>query len=420
MENQVKVTCPNCKHEFNIEIEQVLAANIEKKHNAEFAEKLKAEAEKIKNIANSHAEAKLKEYNSAIEKKNEELKKLQNTELEKNKLEKQIKDINEQAELELAKKLEAKLQEREIEIKAAAEKMANDKATLKLNENERQLKAKAEQMDLTIAQKSQEAVNLVRAEEQMKNAELQKQLDVQKKLAEEMQRKAEQGSMQLQGEVQELAIEDWLKKNFPLDEIEEIKKGARGADCAQKVNTYNQKNCGTIYYESKRTKDFQPAWIEKFKTDMREKGASFGVLVTDVMPKDMDRLGKKDGIWICSFEEFKGLCFVLRDAVIMLGEAQQSGENKGEKMALLYDFLSGSEFRSNVEAIVEGFVQMKEDLESEKRALMGAWKKREKQIEKVVLNTNNMYNSIRGIAGNTILSIKALELPDSTEESNNS
>jgi len=419
MENQVNVSCPNCKHEFNIEIEQVLAANIEKKHNAEFAEKLKAEAEKIKSIANAHAEAKLKEYNSNLEKKNEELRKLQNTELEKNKLEKQIKDINEQAELELAKKLEAKLQEREIEIKAAAEKMANDKANLKLNENERLLKVKAEQMDLAIAQKAQEAVNLVRAEEQMKNAELQKQLDVQKKLAEEMQRKAEQGSMQLQGEVQELAIEEWLKKNFPLDEIEEIKKGARGADCAQKVNTYTQKNCGTIYYESKRTKDFQPSWIEKFKTDMREKGASFGVLVTDVMPKDMDRLGKKDGIWICSFEEFKGLCFVLRDAVVLLGEAQQSGENKGEKMALLYDFLSGNEFRSNVEAIVEGFVQMKEDLESEKRALMGAWKKREKQIEKVVLNTNNMYNSIKGIAGNSILSIKSLEFPDS-EESDNS
>ena len=137
--------------------------------------------------------------------------------------------------------------------------------------------------------------------------ELQKQLEDQKKLTEEMKRKQEQGSMQLQGEVQELAIEEWLAWPFPLDTIEEIKKGERGGDCIQVVNTRTLQNCGSVYYESKRTKNFQPSWIEKFKADMREKGADIGVLVTDVLPADMDRLGQRDGVWICTFEEFKGL-----------------------------------------------------------------------------------------------------------------
>lgn len=416
MENKVNVCCPNCKHEFDIEIEQVLAANVEKKFTQDFDKKLKIEVEKFKKEAIAQAELKLDEFNKSIEEKDGKLKVLQKAELDKNRLEKQLKELKEQAELDLATKVEAKLQELEIEIKAAAEKMANDKATLRLNEKERALKAKGEEMELVLAQKSQEAADKARQEEQMKNAELQKQLDVQKKLTEEMKRKMEQGSMQIQGEVQELAIEEWLRTNFPFDTIDEIKKGARGADCLQTINTRSQHNCGTIYYESKRTKDFSNVWIEKFKTDMRVKGATFGVLVTDAMPKDLDRLGQKDGIWVCTFEEFKGLCFVLREAVVLLGEALQAEENKGEKMAMLYDFLTGKEFRSNVEAIVEGFVQMKEDLESEKRAITGTWKKREKQIEKVVLNTNNMYHSIKGIAGNSIMSIKALELPEPKDE----
>ncbi|HDY75754.1 MAG TPA: DUF2130 domain-containing protein, partial [Candidatus Marinimicrobia bacterium] len=234
----------------------------------------------------------------------------------------------------------------------------------------------------------------------------------QKKLTEEMKRKQEQGSMQMQGEVQELAIEEWLATQFPLDVIEEIKKGARGADCIQTVHTRNRQNCGTIYYESKRTKDFQPGWIEKFKNDIRDKGADIGVLVTEAMPSDMDRMGMREGIWICSYEEFKGLCVVLRESIIQLSNAVVSQENKGDKMTMLYDYLTSNEFRLQIEGIVEGFTQMKSDLETEKRSIMGHWKKREKQIEKVVLNTNFMYNSIKGIAGNAVQTVKALEIPD--------
>ena len=223
-----------------------------------------------------------------------------------------------------------------------------------------------------------------REAQSLKEKEYQKQLDDQKKLIEEMKRKAEQGSMQMQGEVQELAIEEWLMAKFPLDTIEEIKKGARGGDCLQIVNTRAIQNAGMIYYESKRTKDFQPSWIEKFKADIRAKGASIGVLVTEVMPSDMDRMGLRDGVWVCTYEEFKGLCTVLRESIIQLSTALSSEENKGDKMTMLYTYLTSNTFKMQVEAIVEGFTQMKTDLDSEKRSMQRIWKQREKQIEKVV------------------------------------
>jgi hypothetical protein len=407
MENKLNVCCPICNHQFDIEIEDVMAANVEKKISEEFVERLKIAEEKIKS-----------ELSLELDKKDEQLKELRKVELDKIQLVKQMKDLKEQAEVDLALAVELKLQEREAEIKLSAEKFANDKAAITLSEKERELKKKTDEFELLLAQKSMEASNKARSEEQMKNAELQKQLDDQKVLVEEMRRKGAQVSMQLQGEVQEVAIEEYLLGTFLMDEIEEIKKGARGADCLQIVNTRAQKRCGTIYYESKRTKDFKKEWIEKFKVDMRLKGATFGVLVTEVMPKNMLRFGLMEGIWICTFEDFKGLSLVLRETVIKLSEVQLAQENKGEKVTILYDYLAGNEFRSHVEAIVESFVQMQTDLDAEKRALNGIWNKRQKQIEKVSMNTINMHSSIKGIVGNSILSIKALELPDVAEDSN--
>ena len=166
-----------------------------------------------------------------------------------------------------------------------------------------------------------------------------------------------------------MAIEEWLRDQFPLDTIQEIKKGQRGADCLQIVNNGAHQDCGLIYYESKRTKSFSQRWIDKFKADIREKNADIGVLVTEAMPKGMDRLGLREGIWICSFDEFKGLCTVLRESVIRINDAIGAQENKGDKMNMLYDFLTSNEFRLQIEAIVEGFTQMKSDLEKEKQSM---------------------------------------------------
>jgi len=321
-------------------------------------------------------------------------------------------------EIETAQSEELKLLQQELGQKATQLKEFNKTRA----ENER-LKREKDELKDNLEAESEKKLNemlvgerdKIRKSEEgrsfLRIAEREKVIDQLNEQLKDAQRKAEQGSTQLQGEVQELAVEEWLESTFPLDTIEEIKKGARGADCLQIVNTRSRQNCGTIYYESKRTKEFQPGWIEKFKHDIREKSADVGVLVTESMPGDMARLGLKDGVWICTFDDFKSLCLVLRESIIKLSDAITAQDNKGDKMGMLYDFLTGNEFRFQVEAIVEGFTQMQIDLESEKRSMAGIWKKREKQIQKVLLNTTQMHGSVKGIAGNAIQSVALLELP---------
>jgi hypothetical protein len=413
VKSETQIKCPNCG--ASIDVQDILAHQLEdeikQKYQAQIAE------EKKKYDA---GQEKLKE-----EKLEFEQRKKQENELFQERLENQLKE--EKKEIEL--KLKLKLKEEQSEQFDALQKELNEKSeqVKELNRSKAEIeKLKREKSELKEAAEAeaQKKLNeiLIGEKEKIKKAEedknelrfkeMQKQLEDQKKLTEEMKRKQEQGSMQLQGEVQELAIEEWLASKFPLDTIEEIKKGARGGDCIQIVHSRTEQNCGTIYYESKRTKDFQPSWIEKFKADIRDKGANIGVLVTEVMPSDMDRMGLKDGIWICNYEEFKGLCAVLRESILQVNNAVITQENKGDKMDLLYDYLTSSTFRMQIEAIVEGFTQMKSDLDSEKRSMQRIWKQREKQIEKVVTNTIDMYGSVKGIAGNAIQSVKALELPE--------
>lgn len=367
------------------------------KTNAEIKYKRQLEEEKQKIL-----ESQDKEKNEALSIQKEQFIKLEEqtkakflkeTSLQLEHLKKELDEKSSQV-LELNKnkfeleKIKREKDELESKIKADAEIKLNEQLKI---EKEKIKKISDEENELKFKQK----------EEQLK--QLQEQLSI-------AQRKAEQGSMQLQGEVQELAIEEYLGTNFPLDLIEEIKKGARGGDCIQVINTRNYLNCGKIYYESKRTKDFQKSWIEKFKGDMRDKGVDIGVLITEVLPKELTRMGLYEGIWICTYEEFKGLCSVLRESLINIHFAKKSQEDKTDKMSLLYSYLTSKEFSMNVEAIVEGFVTMQSDLDSEKRSMNRIWKQREKQIQKVLDNTIAMYGSIKGIAGNEIANFKALEL----------
>jgi len=414
MENNTQIKCPNCG--TSIDVQDILAHQLENEIQQKYQNQLAEEKKKF--------DAEFDGLNKA--KELFEQKKKQENEMFQDRLDKQLKEDRKQIE----EKLKVKIQEEQSEQLNALQKELNEKSeqVKELNRSKAEIeKLKREKSELKEIAEAEAQKNLnetliaekekIRKQEEDKNElrfkELQKQLEDQRKLTEEMKRKQEQGSMQLQGEVQELAIEEWLASQFPLDTIEEIKKGARGGDCIQVVNTRTLQNCGTIYYESKRTKDFQPSWIEKFKGDIREKGANIGVLVTEVMPSDMDRMGLKDGIWICNYDEFKGLCSVLRETIIQINIAVSSQENKGDKMYMLYDYLTGNTFRLQVEAIVEGFTQMRADLESEKRAMASIWKKREKQIEKVTVNTIDMHASIKGIAGNAIQSVKLLELTES-------
>lgn len=418
MKNQSKINCPQCGAEIDVQdvLAQQLETEIRKSYETKLSEEKKKFDEQSSQLAADRAlfEEKKKKENELIrEKIDAKLKE------EKVLLEKQIKAGIEKEKSEQFDQLQKELNEKSEKLKELnASKAEIERLKREKNELKEAIEAEAEKsLNIKLAEEKEK----IRKTEQEKNEltvkELQKQLDEQKKLTEEMKRKQEQGSIQLQGEVQELAIEEWLTKNFPLDTIEEVKKGARGADCLQIVHTRSKQNCGSIYYESKRTKDFQNNWIEKFKNDIREKCADTGVLVTDALPVNMERMGILDGIWICTYEEFKGLCFVLRETMVQINNALASQENKGDKMHMLYDYLTGNTFRLQVEAIVEGFSKMKADLDCEKRAMQKLWKEREKQIEKVISNTIDMYGSIKGIAGNAIQPVMALELPG-TEEQN--
>lgn len=411
MANQTSIQCPNCG--TVIDVNDILKHQLEETIRKEYQQKANQQTKELADkkdeleLARAEFEAKKKQENEMFAERLEKEKKAAEKEITaklKAKLEEESKDRVAEMEKELTEKSEklrelskmegeiAKLQREKLEMKdsieAAAQKQLNETLALEREKIRKQEDDKNE----------------------LKFAGLQKQLEDQKKLTEEMKRKQEQGSMQLQGEVMELAIEEWLASQFPLDTIDEVKKGANGADCLQVVNTRELHNCGSIYYESKRTKAFQPTWIEKFKNDIRNKKANLGVLVTEVLPNGMERMGMKDGIWICTFEEFKGLSAVLRQTLIQVNQAVQSQENKGDKMAMLYDFLTSNEFHLQMEGIVEGFTQMQTDLNTEKRSMQRIWSQREKQIDKVIANAINMYGSIKGIAGSAIQSIKALEL----------
>ena len=413
MSEQTSIKCPNCG--TSIDVNDILKHQLEDKIRVEYQQKASEQAKEMtaKNealeTAKAEFEAKKKQENELFAERLEQAKKVSEKEISE-KLQKKLEDENKDRLAEMEKELTAKSEKlRELsKMEGEVAKLQREKLELK----ETIEAAAQKQLNEQIAVERERIQKTEKDKSELREKELLMQIEAQKKLTEEMKRKQEQGSMQLQGEVMELAIEEWLASQFPLDTIDEIKKGASGADCLQIVNTRELQNCGTIYYESKRTKAFQATWIEKFKNDIREKNANLGVLVTEVLPTGMERMGMKEGIWICTFEEFKSLSAVLRQTIIRVSQAVQNQENKGDKMAMLYDFLTSNQFHLQMEGIVEGFTQMQDDLNKEKRAMQSIWKQREKQIDKVINNAVNMHGAIRGIAGNAVQSIKALELSE--------
>lgn len=292
---------------------------------------------------------------------------------------------------------EQKLKEKEAELEIELQR--------KLLQQRTQL---AEQIRLEEAQKT----SLKETDFQMRLAEYEKKMKDQEKLIDEMKRKSEQGSMQLQGEVQELLLEDILKSGFPFDKVMPVSKGVRGADCIQVICNPFGNECGKIIYESKRTKDFGNDWIEKLKTDKRAQGADLAVIVTQSYPKDMERFGEKDGVYICSFSEVRSLATVLRNSIIEVFKLTKNQEKKGDKMTLLYDYLTSNEFAGQWSAIREGFMSMRQSIQRERDTMEKLWKAREKQLEKVLLNAAHIRGSIEGIAGADAVNMSLAEEKD--------
>ncbi|HEY5039161.1 MAG TPA: DUF2130 domain-containing protein, partial [bacterium] len=309
-----------------------------------------------------------------------------------------------QEKLKLARQKELEFLQKEQELK-------NKEAELELSV-QRKLQEEREKIAGEIRNIEEQKTAAKETEHQLRLKEKEKQLDDQKKLIEELQRKAEQGSMQLQGEVQELALETLLQSSFPFDLVAAVGKGVRGADCTLTVRNQVGQECGKIIYESKRTKNFEADWVDKLKHDMRQQGAHLAVLVTRVMPRDMECFGEKNGVWICSFSEVKALSMVLRDGIIRIFQAARTQQNKGDKMQLLYDYLIGTEFSEQWKAIREGFSSMKMSIQRERDTMEKLWKAREKQLEKVLLNAAHIKGSVEGIAGQDSISMDLLDESD--------
>jgi hypothetical protein len=407
-----EIKCPNCNHSFPIE--EVMAEEYKqdlREQMASFKKKQLDELEKKTEIFEQQKKQQEEIFNK--QKKQQELDFQQKLAEEKTTLQASMsvnlrKTISADFENKLKmaedanKENEEKLKlarVKEIDFLKAAQDIKTREAELELN-IQRKVQEQREELVIQIRKQELEKNSVKETEHQLRVKELEKQLDDQKKLAEEMKRKAEQGSMQLQGEAQELILEELLRNTFPFDLIEEVGKGVRGADCVHNVRNQFGQECGRIIYESKRTKDFSMEWIEKLKKDMRSMGVDVAVIVTQCYPKGMDCFGEKDGVWICSFDEVKAVSYILRDGIVKLFGAAKSQENKGDKMHMLYDYLNGNEFSEQWKAIREGFMSMKLSIQRERDAMERLWKSREKQLEKVLLNASHIRGSIEGISGN--------------------
>jgi len=408
-----KIKCPNCGHSFDVE--EAISGRLEAHFKTEYEKKIAEQSEKF-NQEKQKLEAEKKSVQEQKEKQDEIIK----TELsrilirEKERIEKTALETYE----EKLKALQEENEQRRTENKILREK----EITLLKRENE--LKEKQEeltlQMEKQILERQKEIEDKARAREresfELEKVKLLKQIEDNKKLAEEMKRKAEQGSMQLQGEVQELALEELLSKAYPFDRIQEVPKGVRGADSIQTVINPAQQECGTIVYESKRTKNFSGDWIDKLKQDQITCKADIAVLVTETYPGDMERFGEKNGVWICGFHEVKSLSFVLREMLMKTHSIKLSQENKGDKMELLYNYLTSTEFVQNIKRIVENYDAMLTQLNAEKKAMTKIWATREKQIWVVQENISALFGSIKGIAGKELETSSVLQLPDTALE----
>jgi len=416
------IKCPNCA--TVLDVENVLSADVEQKLKQQYEKQLQTSLAQI-NADKKKLEDEQKLFDEKKKKENELFQ--QKLQQEKLKLESELqqqlrKTIASDYENQL-RLLQQSASENEEKLKLARQK------EFEFLKKEQEIKNKEQELEIILQKKLLEERNVllqqIRKEEEGRNSlketeyqlklkELEKQLEDQRKLAEEMKRKAEQGSMQLQGEVQELLLEEMLRDYFPYDSIGEVGKGVEGADCIQIVRNAIGNDCGKIIFESKRTKTFNAAWIDKLKSDMRNKQADVAILVTQVYPKEMSCFGEKDGVWVCSFSEVIALTTALRHTILRIAETKKAEENKGEKMQMLYSYLTGNEFRQQIETIVEGFLSMKNSISKERIQMEKLWKEREKQLEKVLLSTSGLYGSIKGIAGASIGEIPLLE--DGMEE----
>ncbi len=401
------VKCPKCGTE--IPLDEAISRQLREELSGEFEQKTQVREAELAKRQNDLAarEKKLAESQKSVD------------ELVATKLAQQVASIEADIRKKVADAASTELADlrNQVDEKAKALKEAR-KQELELRKQQRQLEEEKGNLELEVTRRLDEERRKVR-DETVKKAEDEHRLkdkekdktiaDMKAQLA-DMQRRVEQGSQQTQGEVLELDLEEQLKAAFPLDGIEPVPKGTKGADVIQRVSDRSGRSCGTIVWEAKRTKNWGSGWVDKLKGDQREAKADLAVLLTTAMPKGIDTFGQQEGVWVTSYGCAMGLGSALRDSLIHVAAARAASTGKQGKMELLYDYLSGPDFRRRIEAIVEAFVSLKAELDKEKVAMNKIWAAREKQIERVLANTAGMYGDLQGISGAALPRIENLEL----------
>ena len=408
------IICPNCK--TKIKLTESLAAPLIESTRREYEKRLaKKDADAAKRDAALH------EREEALSKAQQTL---DDQVVEKLKLERGKIAIEEakKAKLVLQTDIDQKTQAltdlQEVINQQNAKLVDAQRAQADLLRKQRELDDAKRELELTVEQRVQEGLAETReqakreAEEGLKLKVLEKEQTIasMQKQIEELKRKAEQGSQQLQGEVQELELEALLRAKFPWDTIEPVPKGEHGGDALQHVVGPNGQLCGTIVWESKRTKNWSDGWLAKLREDQRAAKAEIAVIVSQSLPKEIETFGWVENVWVTHTKTVLPVALTLRHTLIEVASARQASEGQQTKTEMIYQYLTGPRFRQRVEAIVEAFSSMQEDLDKEKKAIIKQWAKREEQIDRVMQATAGMYGDLQGIAGKTIQEIEGLEL----------
>ncbi len=402
------VICPNCKYE--IEVTEVLSAQLRTQMQKEFEADIRKKEEAIGDREREVARAK------------EEVKKAQNNldGLVSAQLAKERKQLSEEALANAREQVMLEIRDKDQQLSDAnAKLMAAQEAELALRKERRELEEKTRTLELTVDRRLDEERDKIRdvakkeaaEERQLKDAETDKLMSAMRAQIEELRRKSEQGSQQLQGEVLEITLEDLLRQHFPFDEITPVPKGVHGGDVIHIVRDATGAICGIILWESKRTKNWSDGWLPKLRDDQRAAKAQIAILVSVELPRDVTTFGHIDGVWVTSVSCAINLAHALRAGMLEVGAAKRALDGRHDKMEVLYKYLSGQEFRHRVEGIVEAFVTLREELETEKRATQRMWAKREKQLERATSQTAGMYGDLQGIIGATLPAIQHLEFP---------
>lgn len=424
----VKIECPHCHKAFKL-TETLAAPLVEetrRKLEREFDEKEEALLERRKAFeddikAAEKARKEVEKEKTALAKARQQL---------EDQVAEQVEEQRAAIEREAAKKAKQKYDEKlaerdeeraelEAAMKAKDQKLAEAQQAQKdAVRKQRELDDKIREVELSVEKKAAElmAPQLEKARKEADEAARMRMLDKDKTITDlqaklqDALRKAEQGSQQHQGEVQELDLERQLREAFTRDTIEPVPKGQYGGDALHRVLASSGEVCGTILWESKRTKNWSGAWTDKLKQDQRTAKADIAVIVTQAMPDGIDTFGQVDGVWVARPPMAVALAGALRMCLLECFSARRATEGQQDKMAILYQYLTGPGFRQRIEALTEAFTTMQSELNDERRVFSKQWEKRQKQIERVMLSTVGMYGDLQGIAGKTLQEIEGLEL----------